>query len=184
MGYEYQMPFHCIADGDFPAFLLRMIGVRKGGRERIEEHRGRVFKGDGVFVEVGRRLARVPLKSHVRSLSHGIVDCRRLGRGARPHRPGARRPGASHWRNVRAACTKDGAIRTRSILGDRKNLSSAFQKDEDIIVTGQAYNGYRPPMSMVGPVREFGLQMDSTGHGCPYVNNRYIYKDSGYGAVA
>jgi hypothetical protein len=60
MGYEHQMPFHCIADGDFPAVLLRMIGVRKGGRERIEEYRGRVFKRYGVLGEVGRRLARVP----------------------------------------------------------------------------------------------------------------------------
>ena len=57
MGYEHQMPFHCIADGDLPAFLPRMIGVRKGGRERIEEHRSRVFKSYAMLRELGRRLA-------------------------------------------------------------------------------------------------------------------------------
>ena len=86
MGYEHQMPFHCIADSDLPAFLLRMIGVRKGGRERIEEHRGRIFKVYGVLGEVGRSFARVPLKSHARSLSHGIVGC------ARPASSQERRP--------------------------------------------------------------------------------------------
>ena len=62
MGYEHQMPFNCIADGDLPVFLLRMIGVRKGGCERIEEHRGRVLKGYGVLGNVGRSLARVHSK--------------------------------------------------------------------------------------------------------------------------
>lgn len=140
MGYEHQMPFYCIADGDFPAFLLRMIGVRKGGRERIEEHRGRVFKGYGVLGKVGRRLARVPLKSHARSLSHGIVvadsqplpherrparkktapDLHRLSRAAaNPWRAttrfGTTCPKARHGRNVRAPRVKGGAIRSPSL---------------------------------------------------------------------
>ena len=91
MGYEHQMPFYCIADGDLPAFHLRMIGVRKGGRERIEEHRGRVLKGYGVLGNVSRSLTRVPLKSHARSLSHGIVRLRSASFFARAQ---------AYWRHV------------------------------------------------------------------------------------
>lgn len=116
MGYEHQMPFHCIADGDFPAFLLRMIGVRKCGRERIEEHCGRIFKGYAMLGEVGRRLAPVPLKSHARSLSHAMVDC-----GLR-------------WRDPHSL-----------YIGDRKNLSSAFHNGEEMIEAGDASNGYHLP---------------------------------------
>ena len=118
MGYEHQMPFHCIADGDFPALLVRVIGVRKGHRECIEEHRGRIFKGYACLVKLAAALrashSKVTLAVYL--MASSIADSRR----------------DSH----------------SLYIGDRKNLSSAFHNGEEMIEAGHASNGYHPPICM------------------------------------
>jgi len=63
-----------MADGNLPALVQGMIGVRECRRQRVQEDSGRIGERDAMFLEIGRSLARVPLERHVRDSIASLVD--------------------------------------------------------------------------------------------------------------
>ena len=70
------------ADGDGPSFIVRVIRVRIGERQRILENRGGLVEGHTVFSQVRRGFSRVP------TVDQGARTLRSTGAGLGPNRSG------------------------------------------------------------------------------------------------
>ena len=64
VGNKYNVPPHCTADSDFPALGQRVIRIRKGRREGVQENRERLLKGHAMLLTIRRCFPRIPLKNH------------------------------------------------------------------------------------------------------------------------
>jgi len=58
-----------VAENDLALFGLRMIGIAKDARERIDKYRDSFVERDMMLAEVGGRLALIPLELHAVSLA-------------------------------------------------------------------------------------------------------------------
>ena len=64
MGYEYQLLFHCISDGDLPPLRRRLVGIWERRCKRVKKDRGSIHEGYAMLLKIRCRFSSVPLKRH------------------------------------------------------------------------------------------------------------------------
>lgn len=64
MAHDQESAAGGAADSDKPALVVGMIGISKGGSQRIIEYRHGLLEGYAVLLEVRRSLLAVPLEAH------------------------------------------------------------------------------------------------------------------------
>lgn len=67
-----------IADRDLPVFLVRVVRVQIGHRQRVEKNRCGLLERNSVFMQVPCRFFRVPLVDHDGSLHEPLTQAERI----------------------------------------------------------------------------------------------------------